>query len=50
MYLTPIIVVLDSGRRSESFLLYYANRYSTNANVNINVVMPIATIVDVTIQ
>jgi len=50
MYLTPIIVVLDSGRRSESLLLYYANIHSTNANAIINVVMPIATIVDVTIQ
>jgi hypothetical protein len=49
MFVTPNIVVLDSGRRSESFIVY-ANMYSTSANVNINVVMPMATIVDVTIQ
>jgi hypothetical protein len=49
MFVTPIIVVLDSGRRSESFIVY-ENMYSTNANATINVAIPNATIAVVTIQ
>jgi hypothetical protein len=49
MFKTPNIVVLDSGRRSESFIVY-ANIHSTNANNVINATIPTMTMTDVTIQ
>jgi len=47
-FVTPMLLCLIRGVVPNLF--FYANMYSTNANVNINVVMPMATIAVVTIQ